>query len=352
MDIDRSAPAAPKLDVARNKAGLSGRSKLAVLAGALMMIATASAAQQRPAAKSAAAPAALASKVEPLEVLNIRKNVFLIAGAGGNVVVQSGPDGLLLVDTGNGSRSEAVLAELAKISQGKLRFIINTNARTEHVGGNAAIGSKGGSIADRPLFGFNDSGALIYAHENVLRSVGQAYGERAAMPSAAWPTDVYFGEETDLYFNDEPIKIYYQPAAATNGDSLVHFRSTDVIVTGDVFLTTSYPDIDLQNGGSLQGVIDALNRLLTLTVAADKQEGGTLVIPGHGRVCDEADVAEYRDMLTIIRDRMKDLIGKGLTFDQARAMQPTLEYDARYGAESSPVTARSFLETVYRDLSR
>ena len=142
-----------------------------------------------------------------------------------------------------------------------------------------------------------------------------------------------------------PSYLLHQPAAHTDGDSLVFFRGSDVISTGDIFVTTSYPVIDLDRGGSIQGVIDSLNRIIDLTVPAALQEGGTLVVPGHGRICDEADVVEYRDMVTIIRDRIADMLKRGMTLDQVKAARPTEDYDPRYGSSSA------FVEAVYRSLS-
>ena len=122
--------------------------------------------------------------------------------------------------------------------------------------------------------------------------------------------------------------------------------------TGDVFVTTSYPIIDQQRGGSINGILKALNYLLDLAIPKDKQEGGTYIIPGHGRLCDEADLLEYRDMITIIRDRIEDLVKKGRTLEQVKAAKPTLDYDGRYGSDSGPWTTAMFIEAVFRDLSK
>jgi glyoxylase-like metal-dependent hydrolase (beta-lactamase superfamily II) len=140
------------------------------------------------------------------------------------------------------------------------------------------------------------------------------------------------------------------PAAHTDGDSIVFFRRSDVISAGDIFTPETYPVIDLARGGSVQGVIDALNRIIELTVPAKYQEGGTYVIPGHGRLCEEADVVEYRDMVTIIRDRIQDLIRKGKTLEQVRAARPTLDYDTQYGGGATGSGAARFVEAVYRSL--
>jgi glyoxylase-like metal-dependent hydrolase (beta-lactamase superfamily II) len=176
-------------------------------------------------------------------------------------------------------------------------------------------------------------------------------GQTAPTPSTAWPTTTFITETKELFFNDEAIEILHQPAAHTDGDSIVFFRRSDVVSAGDVFVTTTYPVIDRQRGGSINGIIKSLNYLLDVAIPKDKQEGGTYIIPGHGRLCDEADLLEYRDMVTIIRDRIEDLVKKGKTIEQVRQSKPTLDYDGRYGATSGSWTTDLFVEAVYKDLS-
>jgi glyoxylase-like metal-dependent hydrolase (beta-lactamase superfamily II) len=159
-----------------------------------------------------------------------------------------------------------------------------------------------------------------------------------------------FVPRKDLYFNGEAIEILHQPAAHTDGDSLVFFRRTDVVSTGDVFTTTGYPVIRPEDGGSIDGVIAALNRIIEITVPEEKQEGGTLVIPGHGRLCDEADVVEYRDMVTIVRDRIRSMVDMGMTLRQVQAAKPTADYDGRYGATSGRWTTEQFVAAAYESL--
>ena len=173
----------------------------------------------------------------------------------------------------------------------------------------------------------------------------------APTPQNAWPTETYFNAFHDIYFNNEGIQMIHIPDAITDGDSIVFFRRSDVVSTGDIFMTTNYPIIDLQNGGSINGIIDALNFILDLTIPADKQEGGTMVIPGHGRLCDEADVVEYRDMVTIIRDRIQDMVKKGMTLEQVKAAKPTRDYDPLYGSTTGFWTTDMFVEAAYKSLS-
>ena len=167
------------------------------------------------------------------------------------------------------------------------------------------------------------------------------------------PTDTYHIESMNLshFFNGDGVQILYQPAAHTDGDSMVYFRGSDVLATGDIFTPERYPIIDLARGGSIQGEIDALNRILDIAIPEFRLEGGTLVIPGHGRLCDSADVAYYRDMVTIIRDRIQAMMKKDMTLDQIKAAKPTLDYDGIYGATTGIWTTDMFIEAVYKSLA-
>ena len=150
--------------------------------------------------------------------------------------------------------------------------------------------------------------------------------------------------------NGEAIIVYHAPAATTDADSLVFFRHSEVIHAGSLFSTISYPVIDLQKGGSIQGVIDGLNQILDLAVAEYRAQGGTWIIPSRGRLSDTADVASYRNMLVMIRDRVQDLKKKGQTLAQVKAARPTLDFDGRYGATTGAWTTDMFVEAVYRSL--
>ena len=156
-----------------------------------------------------------------------------------------------------------------------------------------------------------------------------------------------------MYLNGEGIEVLHQPAAHTDGDVVVFFRRSDVVVAGDILDTTRFPVIDVARGGSINGEIAALNRLVELAIPSVpivSREAGTLVIPGHGRVCDQLDVVEYRDMVTIIRDRVRDLIKAGMTLDQIKAASPARGYTRRYGSDSGPWTTNNFVEAVYQSL--
>ena len=289
--------------------------------------------------------------VPDVHVWPVQGNIYMIVGAGGNITVQVGDDGVLVVDAGAAPLSEAVLGAIRTLSPKTIRYIVDTSADPDHVGGNEYI-AKAGRVFDsgntRPLGAAG--AASIMAHVKVLDRMSAPTGKAAPTPTGAWPTDTYFTENLELFFNGEAIQILSQPAAHTDGDSIVYFRHSDVISAGDVFLTTGYPVFDAQRGGTIQGVIDALNRIIDLAIPARNEEDGTLIVPGHGRLCDEADIVEYRDMVTIIQGRIADLVKKGRTLEQVKASRPTFDYDGRYGSNQGPWTTEMFIEAIFREL--
>jgi glyoxylase-like metal-dependent hydrolase (beta-lactamase superfamily II) len=277
-----------------------------------------------------------------VNILPVQGNVYMLIGAGGNTTLQVGKDGVLLVDTQYAPMAPKIMAAIRTLSEMPIKYIINTHMHGDHTGGNGALVKLGGG-GGMPR---------IIANDHVLnRMTAPPANGQAAIPDSDWPNDEYFGNSKDFFFNNEAIVVYHMPNAHTDGDSIVFFRRSDVISTGDIFTPEHYPIIDLQRGGTVQGIIDALNRILDLTVPAKYQEGGTYVIPGHGRLCEEADVVEYRDMVTIIRDRIADLIKKGRTLEQVKAARPTLDYDTQYGATTGIWTTDMFVDAVYRNLS-
>ena len=285
-----------------------------------------------------------------LQLLRVQGNVHLLAGAGGNVVVQVGESGSLLVDSKSAAVTGRILDEVKRVavSPKPVRYLLNTSADADHIGGNQNLAAALGSAASWEIIntpGATNAAVQIIAHDNVLKRMTK-------MPVASWPSETFVGREKEFFFNGEPVMMYHVPSAHTDGDSIVFFRRSDVIATGDVFRTDSYPVIDLDNGGTVQGVIDALNLVLELAVPAHHEEGGTFIVPGHGRICDEFDVLEYRDMVTIVRDRVQAMMKKGQTIDQVKAARPTRDYDSRYGATEGAWTTDRFVEAVYRSLKR
>ena len=287
-----------------------------------------------------------------LYTMPVQGSVHVIIGAGSNLTVQVGSLGAVLVDTGSAQNADAVLATLRQLTPRPVRHIINTHAHADHVGGNEKIGASGAPISGRGVAQVGAGTAAraeIIAHEETLNRMSAPAGTQAPTPVAAWPTSTFSGKHKEFYYNGEGIQIVHVPTAHTDGDSIVFFRRSDVIASGDLYSTVSYPIIDAQRGGSITGVLDGLNQLLDLVIAGEKTEGGTMIVPGHGRISDEADLVEYRDMVTIIRDRVQDMVNRGLTLAQVQAARPTMEYDGLYGFAPGWSTTQ-FVEAVFRGL--
>jgi glyoxylase-like metal-dependent hydrolase (beta-lactamase superfamily II) len=272
----------------------------------------------------------------------------MIAGPGGNTTVQIGHEAVVVVDTQTASASDELLAAIAKLSGKPIRHIINTSADVEHTGGNEALSRAGTYVRLIDTFDprGENSDAGIVAHVNVLARMSST-GSTAA--PAAWPTDTYFTGEWALFVNGEALQMIHVANARTDGDTIVFFRRSDVISTGDIYSTQRYPRFDPEMGGSLAGVIEGLNRILDIAIPGENQEGGTVVVPGHGRLSDETDVANYRDMVTIVRDRVGAMVKKGMSLEQVKIAKPTSDYDARYATPAW--TADQFTEAIYRSAS-
>jgi glyoxylase-like metal-dependent hydrolase (beta-lactamase superfamily II) len=283
-----------------------------------------------------------------IHVLHVSGNVYMLTGDGANIAVQVGPQGAFVVDAGAGKLADKAIEAIGKISAKPIQFIVNTSFHPDHTGGNAKLQAAG---VDPSLTGsffslqFADAGrgATIIGHLNT-----QVHMQDNKLSPT--PSDTFLEDRRRKYHNGEAVEIFPQSSASTDGDSIVHFRRSDVIVAGDIFTTTQYPFIDVKNGGSLQGEIQSLNFILDRTVYIHDEDGGTMIIPGHGRVTDEWEVAEYRDMLVIIRDRVQSLIRSGATLQQVLAARPTADYDPRFGATSGTWTTDMFVEAVYASL--
>ena len=304
-----------------------------------------------------------------VEALHVAGNVYLIAGAGANIAVSAGGDGVIMIDSGAAAASDRVLAAVRQVVQTlrppepaeatspfgsswqashafadpMIRMIINTSSNPDHVGGNA-------SVRMSPMFrllGFRDLSLSlqVLAHERVQQRMLEAKAAEMLVP-----TDTYASSKYTLYryLNNQAIQIFHMPNAVSDGDSAVWFRRSDVIVAGDVYNSDMYPPINVDAGGSIDGEINALSRLIDMSATDFMSQGGTMIVPGHGWISDAADVGYYRDMLIVIRDRVQAMIDKGMTLPQVKAAKPTLDFDPLYGREPG-VTAR-FVEAVYRSL--
>ncbi|HZM93007.1 MAG TPA: MBL fold metallo-hydrolase [Vicinamibacterales bacterium] len=308
-----------------------------------------------------AAQASSATSPGALEVLEVRQNFFMIAGAGGNIGVQVGEDGAVVVDAGSAVTAPAVVAAIERITPKPIRYVIDTGPDADHVGGNDVLAKAGDQFypGTRAAGARQDalrSAASILAAEGVLRHMTKsAYRSTPAAPLVGLPTESFHYARKFLYLNDEPIEVLHQPAAHTDSDVFVFFRRSDVVVAGDIIDTRRFPVIDIEHGGSIDGVIAALNRLSELAVASVpvvSREAGTIVIPGHGRLYDQFDVIEYRDMITIIADRVRALVNAGRSLEQVKAAAPAKGYAGSYGNDGGDWTTDKFVEAVYRSLMK
>lgn len=292
-----------------------------------------------------------------VQAIPVSGKIHMIVGAGGNITVQAGDDGVLLVDTGTAAMSAKVLAALDAIpSGGPLRYIIDTTEALDHNGGNDAIVVTGQTVPLRAEdYGAGPQGILDYdrasliSHLNLFTRMVVPVGDSEPRPESAWPDNTYSTSFKRLYFNDEPVVISHLPSN-TDGNSIVLFRKSDVVSVGDLLDLTRFPVIDVEAGGSIDGFVAALNELIGVVVPRANSAGGTLVIPGHGRIADHAEVVSYRDMMTVIRDRIRDMIEMGMTLEEIQEAGPTRGYDALYGADTGPWTTAMFVEAAYDSL--
>jgi cyclase len=307
-----------------------------------------------------AAAVMAAGQAAGFDTLPVRGLVSMITNGSSNVVLQAGPQGVLVVDTLSEADGARLLDAVRNRAGGRpIRYVINTHADAEFTGGNATVAGAGSQLVAGNFAGQVGQGAVdgavpqafVVAHENVLTAMSASTGGRAAAPFAAWPTDTFFQAERTMYFNGEGIQLVHVPHASTDGDVLVFFRGSDVIAAGDIYNTLGYPRIDVARGGHVNGVIEGLNRLIDLAISEQFTEGGTRIVPGRGRISDEFDVVEYRDMVTIVRDRVQSMIARGQTLEQIKAARPTLDWEPRYGATSGRWTTPQFIEAVYRSLA-
>jgi glyoxylase-like metal-dependent hydrolase (beta-lactamase superfamily II) len=307
-----------------------------------------------------AAQASSAASSDVLEALEVRPNFFMIAGAGANIGVQVGDDGVVVVDAGSAATAPALVTAIKRITSKPIRYVIDTGPDADHVGGNEVLSKAGDQFypGTRSAGARPDalrSAASILAAEGVVRHMTAAAESAPSRPLTGLPTESFHYAKKFLYLNGEAIEVLHQPAAHTDSDVFAFFRRSDVVMAGDVIDTRRFPVIDIARGGSIDGEIAALNRLSEIAVASVpivSREAGTVVIPGHGRLYDQFDVIEYRDMITIIRDRVRELVDAGRSLEQVKAARPAKGYDGRYGNEGGDWTTDTFIEAVYRSLAK
>lgn len=291
------------------------------------------------------AASAASAQAGQLEHYEVRGGVHMFTGPAGNSVVFVGKDGVMVIDPGSAATSAELVAEIRRLSQKPIRWVIDTTGAPEQTGANAEIARAGVTLEGgntRPNVVISSGGAPIWAHEKAMNRL-------IAANASGLPTDSYFAPTKDMWVNGEAVQIINASPGASAGDSLVYMRSTEVIAAGEMYTPDRYPQIDLANGGSIQGVLDGLNKIIRYTVPEFNQEGGTLVVPAHGRISDEADVGLYRDMVTIVRDRIKDMVGRKMTLAQIQSANPTYDFDTVYGGVDA---GRRFTEVVYRSLTQ
>jgi len=296
-------------------------------------------------AQGAATPAGL-------ETIQIRPTVYVIFGAGSNITVHLGEDGVILVDAGTAALAPQVVTAVKALTSQPIRLIINTSADADHVTGNEIVSAAGREV--NPDAFSEDPHATVLAHENVMLRMSTPSGTDTLFPTALWPSETYTARVRSMYLNNEAVLVQRFLGAHSDGDSVVLFRKADVIATGDILDLRHFPVIDPAQGGSIQGELDALNRLLELTVPAMPlvlKPGRTLLVPGHGRVSDYAELVEYRDMVTTIKDNIAVLIKEGKTLAQIQTANPTAGYRARWGRETGPWTTAQFVEAIYNGLT-
>ena len=291
-----------------------------------------------------------------LEVVRVRPNVYMIAGAGANITVHIGSEGILLVDTGSAEASDKVLAAIGKLTDQRIRYIFNTSGDADHMGGNARLARAGLTLLPTSGTGgaegtrdaaSNNGGAAVLAHDNVMSRL-------IAAPESSWPSETFTGTGRSLYLNNDGVQMIHLLAAHSDADSIVAFRRADVIATGAIVDLQRFPVIDTKTGGTIRGELAALNRLMDMAIPAVPLawlEGRTLLIPAYGRVFDQADLVEYRDMVTIVRDRINSMMKEGMALDQIKKGNPTVGYRKRYGADSGPWTTDMFVEAIYNGLT-
>jgi len=264
----------------------------------------------------------------------LSKTVYMLTGSGGNIGICVGEDGVFVIDSQFAPLSEMIMRTIAQISDGQIKYVINTHWHGDHTGGND---------------NFHKKGAVIVAHENVRARLSEkqllkAFSQTVpASERGAWPT-ITFKEDMSLHANGEDITLFHVHNAHTDGDAMVYFPQSNVLHMGDTFFKDRYPYIDLASGGTINGIIDAANKALMIV------DESTKIIPGHGSLASKADLKNYRDMLVTVRDRVMAAIKEGKTLDQVKAAKLNKDYDDTHS--SSFITPDKIVDFIYTDLTR
>ncbi len=294
----------------------------------------------------------LSAQDNDLLLLHVQGNVYMLSGADVNVTVQIGNDGVVFVDSPTDETIPGMMELIREHSGLPVIYVINTHLDEDHISGNAMLASMGAGGRRRggdpvTVIAGAGGGATLLGHENVLN---RFYLTDHDIPRLDLTT-TYFTESKDTYLNGEGIVVYHMPNAHTDGDSIVYFRRSDVISTGDIYVPRQYPDIDVERGGNVKGLVDALNFVIELIIPGPDAEGGTYVIPGHGRISDEIDVVEYRNMVYIVMQRIEALIEEGNNLQEIIAMRPTRDYDTEYGGVRGGPSSEEFITAIYNSLT-
>jgi glyoxylase-like metal-dependent hydrolase (beta-lactamase superfamily II) len=288
-----------------------------------------------------------------VDALRVRPDIYMLTLDGVNVTLETGPDGAVLVDSGPASGSKALLAAIQKVTRSPIRYLIDSSGDTDLIGGNARLAAAGQSLVRTAVgpAGGGRIGAAIIARSDLLDRMIAQPGD---YPESTQPVEIFTRPQYNFYLNGQGIAVVWEPAAHSDVDVVVRFWSSDVVVAGDIFDMTRFPVIDLQHGGSIQGEIDALSRIINTLVIMPTpvvtNTGGTLVIPVRGPLCDQADLVTYRDMVIDMRDRIGHLIDLGKSLKQIKSMDPTQGYDSRFGSNMGSWTTDQFVEAVYKSL--